>query len=75
MRQFANALSAEAAVLERNLLKENMNRRHIFSRRHNVVRHLVVGHVAILQDDLFVERVADALRDAALNLSRWRAQD
>ena len=68
MRQFADALGAESAVAEGNLLKEHVNRRNILRGRHNVVGHLVVGHVAVLPDDFFVERVADALRDAAFDL-------
>ena len=36
---------------------------------HDVVGHLVVGHVAVLPDAFFVERVADALCDSALDLA------
>ncbi len=36
---------------------------------HDVVGHLVVGEVAVLPDALFVEGVADALRDAAFDLA------
>ena len=68
VRQFADALRAISAVAERNFFKVHVNRRHIFGRRHNVVGHLVVGHVPVLQDHFFVERVANALRDAAFNL-------
>ena len=52
-----------------NLFKENVNRRNVFGGGHDVVGHLVVGHVAVLHDDFFVERVADALRDAAFDLA------
>src|SRR5581483_318999 len=39
-----------------------------FRCRNDVVGHLVIGHVAVLPDDLFVERIANALRHAALDL-------
>ena len=66
--QFADAFGAESAIAEGNLLEVHMNRRNILGSGHNVVGHLVVGHAAVLPDDFFVERIADALRDAAFDL-------
>src|ERR1017187_1479340 len=69
MRQFADSLCPIGSMLKRNLLKENVNGRHVLGGGHDVVGHLVVGHVAVLQEHLFVERVTDALRDAAFDLT------
>ena len=52
-----------------SLFPEDVDGRHIFGGGHDVVGHLVVGHAAVLQDDFFIERVADALRDAAFDLA------
>ena len=46
-----------------------MNWGHIFCGGHNVIGHLIVGHVAVLPNDFFVERVSDALRDTTFDLS------
>ena len=62
-------LAPKPPCLKGSFLQEDVNRRNILCGGHDVVGHLVVGHVAVLQDDFFVERVADALRDAAFDLA------
>ena len=46
-----------------------MDGREVRGGGHDVVGHLVVAHVAVLVDALFVEGVADALGDAAFDLA------
>ena len=46
-----------------------MDGRQVGAGRHDVVGHLVVAHQAVLVVALFVQRVADALGDAAFDLA------
>ncbi len=46
-----------------------MDGREVGAGGHDVVGHLVVGEMAVLPEAFFVERVADALGDAAFDLS------
>ena len=61
---------AERAVRVRDLLEEDADGRDIGRGRHDVVGHLAVGHAAVFPDHILVQRIADALRDAAFDLAR-----
>ena len=54
----------------RLLLEQDADGRHVGARRHDVVGHPIVLHATVLPHHVLVERPADALRHAALDLSR-----
>src|SRR5436305_54967 len=67
-REFADALRARGAAKVRVLEEVHAYRGDVGGGRDDVVGHLSVRHAPALPHDRFVERPADALRDAALDL-------
>jgi hypothetical protein len=53
-----------------HFFEEHADRGQVFRRGHDVVGHLVVDHAPVLPDDLFIQRIADCLGNAAFDLSR-----
>src|ERR1700685_748982 len=67
--QLAAAFGSGGTVYARRVFEVDVDGREVGGGGHDVVGHLVVAHEAVDVDAFFVERVADALRDAALDLA------
>src|ERR1019366_1727561 len=67
--KFADAFGAAGAVDAGCLLEIDADGREVGGGGHDVVGHLAVAHEAVSVYAFFVESVADALGDAALNLA------
>ena len=68
--RFADALEADRVERRRRLAMRRLDRRHVGRGRQQIVHERRVQQLALLVvDELLVERVADAVRDAAVNLS------
>src|SRR6266849_846678 len=68
-RQLAYPLCTGGSAFVRHFFEINANRRNIHRSWNNVVRHLAVHHSPFLPDNIFIERIPDPLRDAALDLA------
>ena len=67
--KFTDAFGAAGAVVAWGFFEVDVDGGEVGAGGHDVVGHLVVGEVAVLPDALFVEGVADGLRDSALDLA------
>ena len=64
------ALEAALASASKKLFEEDADGREVDRSGDNVVGHLTVGHTSVFPVHLFIECEADALGDAAFDLSR-----